>query len=654
MSEILGKVVATTSQPSTVDAFTFWIKSGRSYAVEVGNIMTVLDGEDRVYGMVTEMTSYTDAESAMIDYLGHEFGDPKADAPTLRQSIHLATCDVIGASRARMRPVSAGQVRLSTPEEILQAYGMDQIPDPILVGVIPNGRKVNLYAPALLSERFVIGPEGAHVNFSGASGLATKTSAAAFLIRSILSRAQSAKRRVAVVAFNVKERDFLYLEKHSEGGLEDLIKEAGTDEDRKLLDVLGRYNVSIRFDKSTVRYFAPGRPHDPDVPHSLRQDDVEPFYWSLETLKGKGAIRFEHLLDPDDLDERAIGVLATIEDLLAGEWADTEHFRDLINNLPTDKKDWRGHSGHTIAKVKRLLQINTSEILRGLFTYDDAKEQDIPLDKLTAGQCFVIDIQTLNDKGKRIVFYNVLSRLAAKLEEFKIQRDQEQIPPLDAVIVFVDELNKFAPSARTYGRGLKEQIVDIAARGRSIGLVLFGAEQFASAIDKEVYGNCSSHFVGRTDHVELADRAYRWLSRDLSFIASTLPKGTLLCKHALFTRPLLVKFPRPLHTYEEQDIDDLLQTEKKQPQPVAEEKHDTEFIELRRLLKGRCHMSPISYFKDAEIHKSFGIGQSKFVEWYKHWLGSGEYKDGSSTERNALNALLEHLQRKNPSHKDSH
>ena len=102
------------------------------------------------------------------------------------------------------------------------------------------------------------------------------------------------------------------------------------------------------------------------------------------------------------------------------------------------------------------------------------------------------------------------------------------------VIVFVDELNKFAPSGRSYAHGLKEQIIEIGARGRSVGLVLFGAEQFASAIDKEVYGNCSTHFVGRTEHVELSERAYRWISRDLSFIASNLPKGSLLCKHALF------------------------------------------------------------------------------------------------------------------------
>jgi DNA helicase HerA-like ATPase len=134
------------------------------------------------------------------------------------------------------------------------------------------------------------------------------------------------------------------------------------------------------------------------------------------------------------------------------------------------------------------------------------------------------------------------------LEQFKTKRDQGEETPLDAVVVFVDELNKFAPSGRSFGHGLKEQITEIAARGRSVGLILFGAEQFASGIDKEVYGNCSTHFVGRTEHVELTDSVYRWISRDLMYVASTLSKGFLLCKHALFARPLLLRFPKPLNT----------------------------------------------------------------------------------------------------------
>jgi hypothetical protein len=644
--EIVGKVVATSSYPSTVDTFHFWLKAGRESSIEVGNIITALTDEERVYGLVTKMQFYTDADSPMTDLLGHEFGDPEAEAPTLRQSIHLVTAETIGASSPRIRPVSAGQVRLALPDEIMEAYGMDQIDDPILVGVIPNGRKTELYAPALLSERFIVGPEGAHVNYSGASGLATKTSAAVFMVRSVLSRAQREGKKVAVVAFNVKERDLLYLEKNSGHQLPETIEEWGGRSERRIATICREYGVSLEFDGRNLKYFAPGRARDPDTPHSLRTDGkVSPFYWSLESVKREGGtIRLPHLLDPDDIDERAIGVLATIEDLLGDAWAEEEHFQGLINRLPQGQTNWQGHSGATVAKVKRLLRVNCGEILRGLFSYDDSSERDIPLEDLAAGQCYVIDIQTLNDKGRRIVFFNALSRLAAQLENFKTMRDEGKEPPLDAVIVFVDELNKFAPSGRGFGHGLKDQIIEIAARGRSVGLVLFGAEQFASAIDKEVYGNCSTHFVGRTEHVELTDHAYRWISRDLMYVASTLSKGTLLCKHALFARPLLLRFPRPLHTYEESDIEDLLEAKKpKTATKTGFEKND--LTELKELLKGRSNHSPVTYYQTIAKIRDLGMGQSKFTSWYKSWVAKGRYQTGSETEKNAVRLLIEHLQK---------
>lgn len=645
MSRVLGKVVSTINQPSSVDSFTFWLKSGHETEIEVGNIVTVKDNSSKVYGMVTEMKSYTDADSAMVDYLSHEFGDPESRAPTLRQCIHLATCQVLGASHHCVRPVSSGVVRLATREEIIEAYGMDQIDDPILVGIIPNGQKIDNFAPALLSEEFIIGPEGAHVNFSGASGLATKTSAAVFLIRSILSRAEKKGKKIGVVAFNVKERDLLYLEKNSAVGLEKSIAERDIDQQRKMMEILGEYDVTLEFDESSIKYYAPGRPLNPDVPHSLRQKGVQSFYWSLESVKKKSIpVRLEHMIDPDDLDDRTIGVLSTVEEKLEGRWSDVEHFNSLIAQFPKGQEKWEGHHGGTVAKVKRLIQINTRDILRGLFSYDDAKECDLPLkEELKKGNCVVIDIQTLNDKGKRIVFYNVMKRLRDMLEEYKVIRDQGTKVPLDAVIVFVDELNKFAPHGRTVGRGLKEQILEIASRGRSVGLVLFGAEQFASEIDKEVYGNCSTHFVGRTEHVELGERAYRWIARDLTYIASTLPKGSLLCKHALFSRPLLIRFPKPLHTYTDEEINKLRKKQKPHSREKASKVISTSFDVLNDCLKKKKHQSPVDLYKNFNIGNKLGIGQRVFTQWFKFWISNNNYKTKTKQEKDALKIVIQEL-----------
>ena len=51
--------------------------------------------------------------------------------------------------------VSNGVVRLATSKQILEAYGMNKIKDPLFVGIIPNGNKTDNFAPALLSEEFI-------------------------------------------------------------------------------------------------------------------------------------------------------------------------------------------------------------------------------------------------------------------------------------------------------------------------------------------------------------------------------------------------------------------------------------------------------------------------------------------------------------------
>src|SRR5712692_3721328 len=62
-------------------------------------------------------------------------------------------------------------------------------------------------AVAYLDRQYVLGPESAHVNISGISGLATKTSYAMFLLQSILQKIDSSE--VAVIIMNVKHGDLL-------------------------------------------------------------------------------------------------------------------------------------------------------------------------------------------------------------------------------------------------------------------------------------------------------------------------------------------------------------------------------------------------------------------------------------------------------------
>jgi|GEM_PF-5687943 len=65
------------------------------------------------------------------------------------------------------------------------------------------------------------------------------------------------------------------------------------------------------------------------------------------------------------------------------------------------------------------------------------------------------------------------------------------------------------------GSPILDQVLEVAERGRSLGIVLFGAQQFLSAVHDRVTGNCSTTLLGRTNAAEMAERNYRFLNPDI-------------------------------------------------------------------------------------------------------------------------------------------
>ncbi|HEX2721870.1 MAG TPA: hypothetical protein VHM24_03065, partial [Gemmatimonadaceae bacterium] len=110
--------------------------------------------------------------------------------------------------------------------------------------------------------------------------------------------------------------------------------------------------------------------------------------------------------------------------------------------------------------------------------------------------------------------------------------------------VFVDELNKYAPAEgqETY---VRKMLLDIAERGRYLGLVLFSAQQFRSQVHRRVVGNSGTALYGRMDGDELATPGYSVLSAATRTKLATLEKGQLMVRHPHFTQPIFIRFPRP-------------------------------------------------------------------------------------------------------------
>ena len=117
-----------------------------------------------------------------------------------------------------LQPVPMGEVFLADEADVAIALRMDGYLREGAHTGIPIGvyRAGGTDAPIYLDADFLIGPEAAHLNITGVSGLATKTSAVEWLLASIFTHFPAQKGIVAAVCFNVKGPDLCFLDQPGE------------------------------------------------------------------------------------------------------------------------------------------------------------------------------------------------------------------------------------------------------------------------------------------------------------------------------------------------------------------------------------------------------------------------------------------------------
>ena len=77
----------------------------------------------------------------------------------------------------------------------------------------------------------------------------------------------------------------------------------------------------------------------------------------------------------------------------------------------------------------------------------------------------------------------------------------------------MDELNKYAPSGGKESP-ITQQVLDVAERGRSLGVILISAQQFMSAVHNRVTGNSATKIIGRTGSAKVNTADYVILEQD--------------------------------------------------------------------------------------------------------------------------------------------
>ncbi|HUF26911.1 MAG TPA: hypothetical protein VMM18_08025 [Gemmatimonadaceae bacterium] len=541
----LGRVVATERRPNTPHEFHFW--TALDSPVGIGTVVRVegthpVEGHiPRIYGIVVEGFSYTDLQSPLHDVLGHDGvpGHP-GFAATERAEIRLYTAAVLRQMPEEpLQPVPMGQVFLADNTDVAVALRMDGYLRPgdstgIPVGIYHAG---GTDSPIYLDADFLVGPEAAHLNITGVSGLATKTSAVEWLLASLFTHFPASRGSIAAVCFNVKGPDLCFLD------------QPGVIDERDLA-MYEKLGVPPRpFDR--VRYFAPYKPDGFSL-NTLRSNEqllhnVQPLTWGLREV-----LQFaEVLLNRDDVDAKADALIDFIKERvldreftdpilrrphLVRSFADLEGwFRDVLRGMEQKGgESWRTHHVATIRKVRNRLS-NISTRCAGLVT-DDGSVSDLPFGSFEDRTVYVVDVAALEEDAQDLIFARIVSKLREHLE----RRDLG----VKHVVVFVDELNKYAPGDGhdTY---VRKMLLDIAERGRYLGLVLFSAQQFRSQVHRRVVGNSGTALYGRMDADELATPGYSVLSPATRTKLATLEKGQLMVRHPHFAQPIFARFPRP-------------------------------------------------------------------------------------------------------------
>ena len=542
----LGRIVATERKPNTPHEFHFW--TALDSPVGIGTIVRVegaqpVNGQlPQIYGIVVEGFSYTDLQTPIHDMLGHD-GTPGGASlsATQRAEIRLYTAAVLRQlPEEPLQPVPMGQVYLATNDDVAVALRMDSYLREDARTGIPVGvyRAGGTDAPIYLDADFLIGPEAAHLNITGVSGLATKTSAIEWILSSIFTHFPERKGSVAAVCFNVKGPDLCFLDQPGEIDASDaaLYEKCGVP--------------AKPFEN--VQYFAPYKSDGYSL-NTLRSNEallhnVTSLTWGLREVLQYAEV----LLNKDDVDAKADALIDFIRervvdrdfsDPLLGNkryvvrsFADLEGwFRDVLSAMEGKNSDgWRTHHVATIRKVRNRLS-NISTRCAGLVT-DDGAVSDLPFGSFQDRTVYVIDVASLEEDAQDLIFARVVTRLREHLEK----RDLG----VNHVVVFVDELNKYAPNdgPETY---VRKMLLDLAERGRYLGLVLFSAQQFRSQVHRRVVGNSGTALYGRMDADELATPGYAVLSPAVKTKLATLEKGQLMVRHPHFTQPIFVRFPRP-------------------------------------------------------------------------------------------------------------
>lgn len=561
---IIGRVLATEKNPTTIDNFTFW--TDPELILNPFDIVKVQHVNNSFsYGVIEDIAHITDAASFLTNFISSDFGDVNAEENTLRVGMNYVTAKVVCNTENIYIPLqSNAKVMLATAEEINYALGLNDIRNPLVCGYLEmyegtkGCEKVTL--PVNLNSKFIIGPEGAHLNISGISGLASKTSYAMFLLKATQDSYMKKDPQnededsVAFVLFNVKGKDLLAIDQ-----LNDFSDELNPEQARK--DTFAKYEklgLAAEPFKNVQYYYPYSIPKTRHWNTYMTPEEVE------DNIKKKKAKKYKYIYKYDkenldlmfaNIDDSTQTMESIISYIMSGQGkfnqvSDWQEFLEAVKEKCSTETSGKDKEIPVASWRKFYRIINKSITDNKIFARDireDEGETRIgdALKYIKKNEVHVIDIAKLSEDKQAYVFGDAIRTI------YDLQLGQyageEGVNPPSRVVIFIDELNKYASKETPKNSPILRQVLDVAERGRSLGVVLFAAEQFRSAIHDRVTGNCSTHAYGRTNSIEVTKSDYKSIPSVYKTMMTRLKQGEYIIQNPIFRSLLNIKFPKPIY-----------------------------------------------------------------------------------------------------------
>jgi DNA helicase HerA-like ATPase len=532
---IVGRVLGTAD----ATPLTFWVAVNEDAYLQLDDVVVTereLPGQPsvKIAGVVTAVRARH--EGVVFDSDVFLVADGTLPA-TVQEAAEITTTRV--DPEVYVPPTPGAVVHRAQGDARAGALYFDRMDRTIPMGFGRDG------AAMFLNADFLDGSRGAHVSISGISGVATKTSFATFLLYSVFrsgvlgGAGETANTRALI--FNVKGEDLLFLD-YPNSRLDATTEAAYA----RLGLVAGPF--------PDVRVYAPPRAGDssgtPDV--SSRLTGVDSFYWTLQEFCTDRLLPYV-FADADDERQQYTMVVHSVtahlariaqpaEGGVAVDGTRLNSYADLVDYLVEQITDdatrgqWAGSAvglGTVNAFARRLIgsKKDLSRLIRG----DLATRRPHAINTAESAQVTVVDLHNLPDRAQRFVVGVTLR------SEFERKEKAGTAKPL--LFVVLDELNKYAPREGT--SPIKEVLLDIAERGRSLGVVLIGAQQTASEVERRIVANSAIRVVGRLDPAEASRPEYGFLPPAQRQRALLAKPGTMFVSQPEIPVPLCIEFPFP-------------------------------------------------------------------------------------------------------------